>query len=395
MDSLFLNRPLRVAVAAWLAVAGLIAAASTGASAAACGGSGAPSPNVGSRHNLLTGVAATSACNAWAVGQYYNGAAWRTLIEQWNGKTWNVRGSPNASSVENGFYGVAAVSSTDAWAVGDRYSGTVPGTLIAHWDGTAWKLQRGPNPSGGDALYGVTAVSSTDAWAVGDTSSGTTPRTLVEHWNGRKWSLQRSPNPSTSGDALHGVTAVSPTDAWAVGNTSIGTTSQMLIEHWNGKRWKVQPSPNPRGSMDATLSAVAALSSTDAWAVGDYYNGTMYLTLIEHWNGKAWHVQPSPSPGTSPDVRDLVGVAAASSTNAWAVGHYINGGAVQTLIEHWNGRAWNVQPSPNPGASPYTNELAGVTAISSKDAWVVGDYFPNGTVDRTLVERWNGKAWKG
>jgi hypothetical protein len=68
--------------------------------------------------------------------------------------------------------------------------------------------------------------------------------------------------------------------------------------------------------------------------------------LIEHWNGKVWRRQPSPRRGRS---RDLAAVAASSSSNAWAVGNYYNGavgnhfnqaGVRRTLIVHWNGRAW-------------------------------------------------------
>jgi hypothetical protein len=42
-------------------------------------------------------------------------------------------------------------------------------------------------------------------------------------------------------------------------------------------------SPNPGGSSDGNfLDAVAATSSTNAWAVGDYFNGTEYQTLASH-----------------------------------------------------------------------------------------------------------------
>ena len=81
----------------------------------------------------------------------------------------------------------------------------------------------------------------------------------------------------------------------------------------------------------------------DAWAVGYYFNGMSNQTLVEHWNGKAWKVQPSLNPGgsTPPTLRhqlnQLYGVAATSPTNAWAVGDYYNGTSNQTLIEHWNG----------------------------------------------------------
>jgi len=45
---------------------------------------------------------------------------------------------------------------------------------------------------------------------------------------------------------------------------------------------------------------------------------------------------PSPSP---PGGAVLSGVAAVSASSAWAVG---NVGAGKTLIERWNGTAWKV-----------------------------------------------------
>ena len=59
---------------------------------------------------------------------------------------------------------------------------------------------------------------------------------------------------------------------------------------------------------------MTATSSTNAWAVG-----ALPGTPIEHWNGSAWKVVPSPG-GSSPG--QLFGVAATSPTNVWAVGNY-------------------------------------------------------------------------
>ena len=71
-----------------------------------------------------------------------------------------------------------------------------------------------------------------------------------------------------------------------------------------------------------------------------------------------WKVQKSLNPGGCCDDNRLAGVAATSATNAWAVGYYLNL-VNQTLIEHWNGRGWRVQKSPNPGAPvPTTAWLA-------------------------------------
>jgi hypothetical protein len=129
---------------------------------------------------------------------------------------------------------------------------------------------------------------------------------------------------------------------------------------------------------------VAATSSTNAWAVGDYYNGTTDQTLIEHWNGTSWKQVTSPNAGGSSHDNVLNGVAATSSTNAWAVGYFYNGTTDQTLIEHWNGTSWKQVTSPNPGGSSDDNILNGVAATSSTNAWAVGDYY-NGTTDQTLA----------
>jgi hypothetical protein len=65
------------------------------------------------------------------------------------------------------------------------------------------------------------------------------------------------------------------------------------------------------------------------------------------------------------------------------VGYYDHGTVDRTLIEHWNGTAWTVQQSPNPGGSSHYDDLHGVAAISAGDAWAVGSY---GNAGRTLIE---------
>jgi hypothetical protein len=265
----------------------------------------------------LTAVAATSANNVWAVGDFN--------ILHWNGTTWRFHKSARVGVLT----GVATTSSKNAWAVGS-------GTLIDHWNGKAWAVQTAPAFRRGNNLTGVAATSSTNAWAVGfhggvpgdaaTISSSWTYRTLIEHWNGRVWKAQKSLNPGGTGyDFLYGVAATSPTNAWAVGNSGAsGVTG--LIEHWNGKAWKVQKSPTL-----GPLFGVTATSSTNAWAVG-YYNQRQ---VILHWNGKAWKVQKSPHVGHSDNI--LKGVAASSSKNAWAVGY---SGRYRSLAMHWNGTAW-------------------------------------------------------
>ncbi len=83
---------------------------------------------------------------AWAVGDYKHGPVLRTLIEHWGGRRWKIQRSrnPAGGTHNNLLYGVAATSATNAWAVGQYSHG--PGVvsksfrpLALRWDGTAWK----------------------------------------------------------------------------------------------------------------------------------------------------------------------------------------------------------------------------------------------------------------
>lgn len=208
------------------------------------------------------------------------------------------------------------------------------------------------------------------------------------------WSVVASPNPGPSDNALGAVAAVSPTNVWAVGEylrSGASSITQTLTEHWDGTKWIYVPSPNV-GALGNTLYGVAASSASDVWAVG-FYTDKNFLShaLTEHWNGSHWSIVSSPDPGSSYD--NLFGVVDFSSDNAWAVGFYRNDGdinATKTLIEHWDGKQWKVVTSPNPGSSG--NLLYGISAASANDIWAVGQYF-NNSPDQSLVEHWNGKQW--
>src|SRR5215470_11859864 len=111
------------------------------------------------------------------------------------------------------------------------------------------------------------------------------------------------------------------------------------------------------------LNAVAVSSASNAWAVGNYFHGSAYLTLTEHWNGSHWTIVKSPSP-TEP-YSTLDGVAGHSS-QAWAVGDTgVGTKSARTLIEHWNCTAWKRVASPNPGG-PGTKDYLKAVAYASK-----------------------------
>lgn len=313
---------------------------------------------------------------------------------------WQIVSSPNRSTVSfsnNTLFGVAALSDSDVWAVGNFNSsnnGAINETLTEHWNGTAWSLVSSPNVgSMGSQLLGVSATSSTDVWAVGDfqTSNDVNGnRTLIEHWNGTAWSVVPSPNPSTQGDNLTGVAAISATNAWAVGyfENNAQSALQPLILQWNGTAW----SPFPKiPNIGMIVDAITARSASDIWVVGTDAATTTNLAL--HFNGTQWSLTPNASFSSSQQL--INGVAASAANDAWMVGSFapnVVGAFLQPLALHWNGKTWSMVPTPNP--SPFDNRLRAVAAISTSDVWAVGQAnSTNGLNLVTLIEHWNGTQW--
>src|SRR5215469_8162103 len=110
-----------------------------------------------------------------------------------------------------------------------------------------------------------------------------------------------APSARIATNVLNGVAAVSRSEAWAVGYGYNGSANKALIEHWNGHRWRIWHSPNP-GYKGTTLNGVASVSRRSAWAVGAVTHRVGPGTLIEHWNGRRWRVQASPNPAPGPDL---------------------------------------------------------------------------------------------
>jgi hypothetical protein len=208
-----------------------------------------PSPNPGgpTHDSRLTAIAVVSARNAWAAGYYQTARAFRrTLILHWNGRSWTQVPSPNPGGSADGnlLFGVTATSASDAWAVGYTTTKTGATTLILHWNGTSWSRRPSPNEATGatpriDHLQGVTATSAENAWAVGYYQlSGAGFYTLILHWDGTSWRAQPSPDPDGDNDFLISVAASSASSAWAVGGSNNGFGPQALVVHWDGSFWQ-------------------------------------------------------------------------------------------------------------------------------------------------------------
>jgi hypothetical protein len=117
------------------------------------------------------GLAVLSPTNVWAVGASATGEPLDTLrpaAQHWDGTSWSFVPVPNpdqGTRFRTFLSGVAAISANDIWAVGRDSSGT----LTEHWDGTSWSIISSPDPGKlGNSLSGVTALSDGTVAAVGE-----------------------------------------------------------------------------------------------------------------------------------------------------------------------------------------------------------------------------------
>lgn len=365
------------------------------------------SPNVSGAtavDNELRGVAAISANDVWTVGWARDpgGPPYvkRTLIQHFDGSTWNIVPSPNPNNdVQSVLYSVSGKSPNNVWAVGSSHNGSLPSrTLIEHWDGTRWRIVQSPSPdSQFNELRGVATLSANDVWAVGfrgGTKTETPIETLILHWDGSSWRQVPSPNIAGGANQLFGITAISADDVWAIG-TAAGAP---LAMRWNGRAWGVVPVQRDSGLGTEKLTAVSGSAGNDVWAVGDgqgiFTNQT--FATIRHWNGERWiqKVCRAASSSNPPDGyegggRDayFTGVAAAASNDVWAVGVRGSG----PIILHWDGQAWTTVTHPR--AFPNSATLWAVSTLNGGGAWSVGmeiEVSPSGSVtpERTLINRY-------
>ena len=234
-------------------------------------------------------------------------------------------------------------------------------------------------------------VAASISLVVGGASAGTA-RLGAARVCGSAWTA--APLPAISGSGgLEDVAASSPTDAWAVGHRFDpgDQKGHTLIEHHDGTSWTITPSADGPSAPQSELSGVAARTSTDAWAVGSFTKpNNLVRTLVERWDGSSWARMKSPNSG-QPAGGQLSGVVALAADDAWAVGSFGQGAPSRTLIEHWDGATWSVVPSPNKG--PFPNALSDIDAVASDDIWAVGTWFTKAFDDRTLTLHWDGATW--
>ena len=168
-------------------------------------------------------------------------------------------------------------------------------------------------------------------------------------------------NPVPTGNDLHAVATVSATEAFAVGDA--GT-----ILRYDGDRWRPM-----FGNTNANLYDVWAASATDVFAAGyDVLNNT---GVILHYDGTKWERQFS-SFGIS-----MGRVWGASATDVFSIGR-TNAG--HSIVFHYDSNVWTVS-----FIAPTYVQLTSVWGLSSAEVFAVGS-----TVDENgFIYKYDGSQW--
>jgi hypothetical protein len=234
------------------------------------------------------------------------------------------------------------------------------------------------------------------AWAVGsyfDEQHNSHPLKL--HFDGRRWRQVPSPEPPGQHQGLEAVFARSASDVWAVGSygTQQDERTRTRIEHWDGSAWSIVPSPNPPlpyGYDSAVLRDVVALAPDDVWAVGDVWQEETtpgMSTLVQHWDGNEWTIVPSPSPGADVNVLNAVARVPGFQT-LWSVGFHRDELVNHPLIERYRSGTWTQIAAPAVAGDAVLSDVA---ALAWDNVWAVGS---SGFVDGSaLILQRSGTRW--
>ena len=176
-----------------------------------------------------------------------------------------------------------------------------------------------------------------------------------------------------------------------------GSSRQTLVEHWNGAGWTIQPSPNRAGASENELQSVSCSAVNWCVAVGSTETSVLApgQLLAERWNGVRWSILRTPRPPAA-SGGFLASVSCVSTTSCAAVGAAQVGAGANvhfvTAAERWNGASWTIQRTPNREGANF-NELQSVSCATANRCTAVGDVVGESVGEAALAERWNGTRW--
>jgi hypothetical protein len=332
-------------------------------------------PQLGTGDNTFGSVAAVSANDVWAVGNWLPDAsgsnldATLTTAAHYDGTRWTSTPTPAPGSNFSTLFGVAALPDGRAWAVGVALDGSFAAhAIIESWDGKAWRLDPVPAlHSQRDILYSVTAVDARDVWAAGlEQNADGTFQTLIEHFDGTAWQKVDTPNPGAYGDQLYAVSADGPDDVYAVGQRNDRGSDTPLVLHFDGRRWKVAHVPATPGTV---LQAVT-VHDGQVWAVGQTDDSRLQaFPVVDHLADGHWSAQILHNVGSA--FSDITGVSVDAHGTPWLVGTAYNTaqGKQIPVAAELGAVGWTQVAVPDPGTG---DTVFGGVSAAGGDLWAVG-----------------------
>jgi hypothetical protein len=264
-------------------------------------------------------------------------------------------------------------------ALGDGNSMGGLGLLGQSWNGMRWTDVSSNTPdfnTSGISATGVSCPSVQRCYGVGVNSYPPGPYYgFVLSWNGTGWKDLNAPVPRKINTSFNGISCTTVNFCLAVGGAGKG----LLADRWNGRR--LRPVAVPRGDK-LEFDAVSCTASNACVAVGRSAVG-VHVGLAESWNGRSWQVQPTPRlPGARGST--LVGVSCTTARACVAVGYRNSSRHKVAIAERWNGHHWILMTTPtiSPGGS-----LNAVSCAGAKACMAVG------SSKGALAEWWNGRTW--
>jgi hypothetical protein len=141
-----------------------------------------------------------TAKDAWAVGSttplFGSG---QPIVEHWTGSAWHRTPTP---AISGQLTGIAATSATDALAVGYSGTGATATPFALHWDGSTWTQTTLPTTSG--SLNAV-AASGGGYWAAGSDPASSTSARYFRYDDG-SWTTATGPDRDFTGETAQSTT---------------------------------------------------------------------------------------------------------------------------------------------------------------------------------------------
>jgi hypothetical protein len=310
-----------------------------------------PSPPTGYNEPASLNAISTSGQAAWAVGDAGSPTSY-PIIEHEVGGTWTLSTAAPAGTNGGVLTGVAAVSDSDVWAVGGDYDAdSNQHPLVQHFEGTAWSnISFAGAGEGTGIVYDVKFTAPSDGWAVGYSGSSAIAAAAY-HFDGSRWQPVQLPR-LPSQPILYAAAARSAADVFAVGAAFAGPT-QAIALHYDGASWAALPGlPAIPGATNTILTGADVVGTGQLWAVGLWQDAPGNLhPLAAFWSGSAWTVSAVPEvPGVEGNT--LFRVRAAGPDDVWAVGSWrATDATLNPFMLHFDGTQWTQVQLPDPGNS--------------------------------------------